>query len=210
VTDRHLAAAALVLLAVPLGARAHPLHPALLELREREGALVEVTWRAPSTTQGQGPFQPILPGTCSAASEPTFAVSQAGQSVVRLRCPAGLVGSRLRVVGLRERRTEALVRVQLADGRSIQAVLRDDEASFTVPERAGRSRWAPWAMSFTIGLLHGLGFAGALARVGLPRGEIPVALFSFNAGIEAGQLAFVMLVCAAGYAMGRWSAGSRP
>lgn len=52
----------------------------------------------------------------------------------------------------------------------------------------------PWVMAFSFGLLHGLGFAGALAEVGLPVGEIPMALFSFNMGIESGQLAFIALV----------------
>jgi len=49
----------------------------------------------------------------------------------------------------------------------------------------------PWAMAFVFGLLHGVGFAGALSQVGLPAGEIPLALFSFNAGIELAQLSFV-------------------
>lgn len=52
----------------------------------------------------------------------------------------------------------------------------------------------PWAMAFSFGLLHGLGFAGALAEVGLPVGEIPMALFSFNVGIELGQLAFIAAI----------------
>ena len=52
----------------------------------------------------------------------------------------------------------------------------------------------PWAMAFTFGLLHGLGFAGALAAVGLPGADIPLALLSFNAGIEIGQVAFVLAV----------------
>lgn len=52
----------------------------------------------------------------------------------------------------------------------------------------------PWVMAGLFGLLHGLGFAGALAEVGLPDGEIPLALFSFNIGIELGQLAFVLVV----------------
>lgn len=59
---------------------------------------------------------------------------------------------------------------------------------------------APWAVAVGFGLLHGLGFAGALAEVGLPTAEIPLALFSFNLGIELGQLAFVgavLLVAAA-------------
>jgi len=54
-------------------------------------------------------------------------------------------------------------------------------------------RW-PAAMAGVFGLLHGLGFAGALAEAGLPAGEIPLALLSFNIGIEVGQLAFVAVV----------------
>lgn len=54
----------------------------------------------------------------------------------------------------------------------------------------------PWAMSFTFGLLHGMGFAGALSEVGLPQGDIPLALVSFNAGIEAGQLCFIIVLWA--------------
>jgi hydrogenase/urease accessory protein HupE len=57
-------------------------------------------------------------------------------------------------------------------------------------------RRRPWAVAFAFGLLHGFGFAGALAAVGLPQEEIPVALFSFNVGIELGQVAFVALVLA--------------
>jgi HupE / UreJ protein len=49
-------------------------------------------------------------------------------------------------------------------------------------------------VAFSFGLLHGLGFAGALAEVGLPRGEIPLALFAFNVGVELGQLEFVTAV----------------
>jgi len=52
-------------------------------------------------------------------------------------------------------------------------------------------RW-PWMMAAVFGLLHGLGFAGALREAGLPDGEIPLALFSFNAGIELGQVFFVL------------------
>lgn len=61
----------------------------------------------------------------------------------------------------------------------------------------GRSSWMrrfPWTLAIGFGLLHGLGFAGALAEVGLPANEIPLALFSFNIGIEAGQLLFVAIV----------------
>jgi hydrogenase/urease accessory protein HupE len=57
-------------------------------------------------------------------------------------------------------------------------------------------RRRPWAVAFAFGLLHGFGFAGALAEVGLPQEEIPVALFSFNVGIELGQVGFVAAVLA--------------
>jgi hypothetical protein len=49
----------------------------------------------------------------------------------------------------------------------------------------------PWVVAFLFGLLHGLGFAGALREVGLPEHAIPLALAFFNVGVEAGQLLFV-------------------
>jgi hydrogenase/urease accessory protein HupE len=54
------------------------------------------------------------------------------------------------------------------------------------------SQSAPWLVTFAFGLLHGLGFAGALREIGLPQSDIPLALFAFNVGVEAGQLAFVI------------------
>ncbi len=55
-------------------------------------------------------------------------------------------------------------------------------------------RQYPWAVAFAFGLLHGLGFAGALAEIGLPAGQIPLALLAFNLGVEIGQLAFVLVM----------------
>ncbi len=52
----------------------------------------------------------------------------------------------------------------------------------------------PWLVAFTFGLLHGFGFAGALAEVGLPPTEIPLALAFFNVGVELGQIVFVVVV----------------
>jgi len=54
----------------------------------------------------------------------------------------------------------------------------------------------PALLPFTFGLLHGLGFAGALAELGLPQHAIPLALFSFNLGIELGQLSVVAALLA--------------
>jgi hydrogenase/urease accessory protein HupE len=63
--------------------------------------------------------------------------------------------------------------------------------------RAGRPSLTarlPWLVAFSFGLLHGFGFAGALAEVGLPQHAIPVALLFFNVGVEFGQLLFVAAV----------------
>jgi hypothetical protein len=70
----------------------------------------------------------------------------------------------------------------------------------------------PWAVAFTFGLVHGIGFASALAGLGLERRLLPIALFFFNVGVEIGQLAFVLLVLALiwahrrlGAVLPRWS-----
>ena len=66
----------------------------------------------------------------------------------------------------------------------------------------GGTLWRqPWWLAGGFGLLHGMGFAGALAETGLPQSNVPLALLFFNVGIELGQLAFIallVLVAAAG------------
>jgi hydrogenase/urease accessory protein HupE len=64
--------------------------------------------------------------------------------------------------------------------------------------RTGLTQSRPWIVAFGFGLLHGLGFAGALAEVGLPPLSIPTALLFFNVGVETGQLIFIAAVLAVG------------
>ena len=52
----------------------------------------------------------------------------------------------------------------------------------------------PWMVAFAFGLLHGLGFAGALSELALPAADIPLALLFFNVGVEIGQLMFIAAV----------------
>lgn len=61
----------------------------------------------------------------------------------------------------------------------------------------------PAIVSFGFGLIHGLGFAGALREIGLPQNDIPLALFSFNIGVEIGQLLFIGAALALGWALKR-------
>jgi hypothetical protein len=296
---RNVRAVAGLVLAVALlasAAQAHPLAPSLLEARELGGERVAFTWKTPRLTPSGARLVPELPSACRTLGPPRDEAD--GTGLVRrwtADCgPRGLVGRRLAVRGLARTRTEALARVELADGRRIQAVLRAGEPELVVPERAAPRRVAlqyvglgfrhilegvdhllfvlallllvssgrllvatvtaftlghsltlalavlgfvraptglvelaiagsilvlavdlarpgaqirggggsflrrrPWAAAAAFGLLHGLGFAGALAEVGVPAGEIPLALLSFNVGIELGQLLFVAAVLAA-------------
>ena len=52
----------------------------------------------------------------------------------------------------------------------------------------------PWVVAFTFGLVHGLGFAGALSEIGIPQNEVPLSLLMFNLGVETGQVLFVVVV----------------
>jgi hydrogenase/urease accessory protein HupE len=77
-----------------------------------------------------------------------------------------------------------------------------------IHQRQGRPSLAtrkPWLVAFSFGLLHGLGFASALAEIGLPQNNIPLALLFFNVGVEIGQLLFVAALLAFAAAIGRFA-----
>jgi hydrogenase/urease accessory protein HupE len=69
--------------------------------------------------------------------------------------------------------------------------------------RPGLSARRPWLVALAFGLLHGLGFAGALHEIGLPERQIPMALLAFNLGVEVGQIVFVGAVLALAAALVR-------
>ena len=62
--------------------------------------------------------------------------------------------------------------------------------------RTGLTERYPWSIAFIFGLVHGLGFAGALTEIGLPQHEVPLALLMFNVGVETGQILFLTAVAA--------------
>jgi hydrogenase/urease accessory protein HupE len=96
-----------------------------------------------------------------------------------------LIGTTLGLVGLPQAPVEALIALSIV---FLAAELLRNGPSVTL-------RY-PWAIAFAFGLVHGFGFAGALREIGLPEGEVPAALLSFNLGVEAGQLAVVLTVLA--------------
>lgn len=96
-----------------------------------------------------------------------------------------LAGVTLGLVGLPGRPVEAVIALSIVF-LAVELLRRKDS-----PAR----RW-PWAVAFAFGLVHGFGFAGALAEIGLPEGEVPAALLAFNLGVEAGQLAVVAAILA--------------
>jgi hypothetical protein len=79
--------------------------------------------------------------------------------------------------------------------------------AYVAIENIALSELKPWrvALVFAFGLLHGMGFAGALKEIGLPRSEFVTALVTFNGGIEAGQLA----VIGAAFALVGWHGTNR-
>ncbi len=65
-------------------------------------------------------------------------------------------------------------------------------ASEALRPRDTLARRLPALVSFLFGLVHGLGFAGALKDIGLPQSHLPLALLTFNVGVEIGQLLMVL------------------
>ncbi len=290
---RTAASAAGVLLVLgllrPGAAAAHALSPSMLMLRERAAGIIEVTWKTPLMRIPGSDVRPVLPAACTVTGreEDSEDVDSAtGRWLVDCG-GASLLGMRVGVDGLGLAKTDALLHVELADGRAIDTVLRAGEPSIVVTAPRGGlnllrryvelgvghilrgydhlafvfgllllaadtralvatitaftlghsvtltlavlgltrvppapievlialtifilalelsrgsaatlTRRAPWMMALVFGMLHGLGFAGTLRATGLPSGAIPLALVSFNVGIEIGQLAFVLAVTA--------------
>jgi hydrogenase/urease accessory protein HupE len=65
---------------------------------------------------------------------------------------------------------------------------------YVAVENVATSELKPWriALVFGFGLLHGMGFAGVLSQLGLPRSEFLTGLLCFNAGVELGQLTVIL------------------
>jgi hydrogenase/urease accessory protein HupE len=268
-------------------ASAHEVRPAYLELREEKADQFSVTWKTPMLGDARLALEPEFSGDVKAVTPMTTRkVSGAAVQTWTLRAQA-LRGQTVRIRGLEGTMTDALVRMEFADGTSWTERLTPQQPITVIPAQQGRfsvagvylklgiehiltgmdhllfilaliiitrggwklvktvtaftvshsitltaatlgfvhvpqrpveavialsivfvaceivhrrqgfsgltERW-PWIVALTFGLLHGLGFAGALSEVGLPQGHIPLALLFFSVGVEIGQLIFIAAV----------------
>jgi hydrogenase/urease accessory protein HupE len=108
-----------------------------------------------------------------------------------------LIGTTLGFFGLPQAPVEAMIALSIVF-LAIEIIKRR-EGEQRLSERA------PWVVAFLFGLLHGFGFAGALKEVGLPEGDVPTALLTFNLGVEAGQIVIICVTLAAVAAIRRLS-----
>ena len=270
---------------------AHPMAPALYDLRISESGEGTLTWKTPPVRPGGSALQPIIPEACTRRGQPTWKLIDSGAASLETQsvtCDLSkLEGLELGVRGIESTKETVVVRYSAPDGLLARGLLARDKPTFRVPKKQGRidvvtayielgfehlisgfdhivfvlgllvligwNRKLLWAITaFTLGhsltlglavfgvinlpsrlieiaiavtimivaleikfsatssasatsammrrpgfwpacfgLLHGMGFASALAETGVPEGEVPLALFSFNVGIEIGQLAVV-------------------
>jgi len=270
---------------------AHEARPAYLEIKETAPGQYSILWRTPVMAGMRMPITLKLPDDVKELREPSF--QELADSLVERHWidagPGGLAGQRIDFVGLQATITDAVVHVEMLDGRRWTTIAHPSQpwvelaanqstlgvmgtyivqgirhilfgadhmlfvlglllivkdrwmllktvTAFTVahsitlaiatlgyaevpvvplnaaialsilflgPEivRSWRGETSftirhPWVVAFAFGLLHGFGFASALTSAGLPRHELPLALVSFNVGVELGQLSFIALILA--------------
>ena len=97
-----------------------------------------------------------------------------------------LVLATLGLVNLPSAPTEAVIALSIL--LLAVEVVHKNQGQHTFSERF------PWLIAFSFGLVHGLGFAGALSEIGIPQNEVPLSLLMFNVGVETGQVLFVFVV----------------
>ncbi len=186
---------------LPRASFAHPLAPALLDLREQAGGRAEVTWKTSALQAPGAEVVPELPAHCAQAGTPR--TTTAGDSLTTrwsVACgAAGLGGARIALTGLDRARIDVLVRVALADGQRLSGVVRAAEPVFAIPARArlGDVLRSYLRLGFEriVGGLDHLLFVGGLLLLGRGARQRLAALIAFSAGhsvsLAAAALGFV-------------------
>ncbi len=90
--------------------------------------------------------------------------------------------------------------------RVIESLIALSIAYIAIENFMGRTLMHRWKITFLFGLVHGFGFSNVLKEMALTRRNLAISLFSFNGGVEFGQLAFVCIVFPLVYyaATSRW------
>lgn len=112
-----------------------------------------------------------------------------------------LAGTTLGLFGLPQAPVEASI--------ALSIVFLAVEIVKAKPGEPRLSERVPRVVAFLFGLLHGFGFAGALREIGLPETDVPVALLTFNLGVEAGQLMIIAATMAVLAALARFAPKAR-
>lgn len=112
-----------------------------------------------------------------------------------------LAGTTLGLFGLPQAPVEATI--------ALSIVFLAVEIIKARPGEPRLSERLPWVVAFLFGLLHGFGFAGALREIGLPETDVPMALLTFNLGVEAGQMLIIAATVAVLAALARFAPQAR-
>jgi len=112
-----------------------------------------------------------------------------------------LAGTTLGLFGLPQAPVEAAI--------ALSIVFLAVEIIKARPGEPRLSERLPWVVAFLFGLLHGFGFAGALREIGLPETDVPMALLTFNLGVEAGQMLIIAATVAVLTALARFAPQAR-
>ncbi|MGI9509059.1 MAG: HupE/UreJ family protein [Geminicoccaceae bacterium] len=137
-----------------VGASAHEIRPALLEIEERQPGLFDVVWKVPVRGDAIPDIQPVFPAFMEQIGRTTTEMLP-GTKLERSTYNANgkpIVGETLRIDRLSTMQIDVLVRLSLADGSTHSTILRPDTPSFLVPVKASKSEvaWSYWRM----GMVH--------------------------------------------------------
>jgi hypothetical protein len=136
-------------------ALADDIRPACLEMEESGSGTTRVVWKVPRYQNIPDPFSPAFPQNCRDSSPRKRVVT--GSAIVEMWNMAcgdkGLAGAQIRIDGLEQTMTDALVRVRLADGSVHREVLRPTRRVTTIPDPASESTKGDGALQSGLGLL---------------------------------------------------------
>lgn len=154
---RGHAAVLLIVLAGFAGvAPAHPLAPALLEVRETAPEHYALLWRTSTLRAQVQDVAPRLPASCADTAAPSVDVAGTALSLRwTAHCPGGLAGQVVRFEGLERSVINVIVRLERGQGAPVEVLLDARRAAYTVPAPAAAV--APFTRYFTLGVEHLLG-----------------------------------------------------